>query len=89
MSQQPALFVESLADAVREVARAAGGMKALSSRVYPEKTDLAAAARLLNDCLNDGRAERLDPEKLLLIARIGRECGCHAVMHDIAADAGY
>lgn len=48
-----------------------------------------AAAKLLNDCINDGRAERLNPEQALLLARMGKEKNCHALMHYFAREAGY
>ena len=86
--QQSALFHESLADAVREVVRVCGGSKALGAKLWPEKAP-EAAGRLLQDCLNDTRPERLNPEQLLLVARLGRERGCHVVMQYLAREAGY
>jgi len=85
---QPALFVESLADAIREVVRACGGTKVVASRLWPEKAP-EAAARILLDCLNEGRSEKLSPDQVLLLARMGRERGCHAVMSYYAAECGY
>lgn len=85
---QPPLFVESLADALREVVRACGGSKPVGARLWPEKAP-DAAARLLQDCLNDARPEKLSPDQVLLLARMGRERGCHAVMAFMAAECGY
>lgn len=85
---QPPLFVESLADALREVVRACGGSKPVGARLWPEKAP-DAAARLLQDCLNDARPEKLSPDQVLLLARMGRERGCHAVLAFMAAECGY
>lgn len=85
---QPALFVESMTDAIREVVRACGGTKVVASRLWPEKAP-EAAARILLDCLNESRAEKLSPDQVLMLARMGRERGCHAVMAFYAAECGY
>lgn len=85
---QPALFVESITDALREVVRACGGPKVVGCKLWPEKTP-DAAGRTLSDCLNDARAEKLSPDQVLLLARMGRERGCHAVLAFLAAECGY
>jgi hypothetical protein len=85
---QPSLFCESLADALREVVRACGGSKPIGARLWPEKAP-ETAGRLLQDCLNDARPEKLSPEQVLLIARMGRERQCHAVMQYLARESGY
>ncbi|MEI7443288.1 MAG: hypothetical protein WCK28_00220 [Burkholderiales bacterium] len=86
--QQPPLFVESINDALREVVRACGGPKVVGCRIWPEKSP-DAAARTLADCLNDARAEKLSPDQVLLLARMGRERGCHAVVEFFASECGY
>jgi hypothetical protein len=85
---QPPLFVESITDALREVVRACGGAKVVGCKLWPEKAP-DAAARTLADCLNDARAEKLSPDQVLLLARMGRERGCHAVLAFFAAECGY
>ena len=85
---QPVLFVESFTDALREVVRACGGSKVVGAKLWPEKAP-DAAARLLQDCLNDTRAEKLSPDQVLLLTRMGRERGCHAVMAFLAGECGY
>lgn len=85
---QHALFHESIADAIRAVVQATGGMKAVGRLLWPEKS-ADAASKLLVDCLNDTRPERLNPEQVMFLARLGRERGCHAVMLYLARECGY
>lgn len=82
------LFHESWGDALREVIAACGGAKQVAARLWPEKTP-DAAHRLLLDCLNETRPERLDPDRLRLVLRMGRDAGCHAGMNYLARDVGY
>lgn len=84
----PSLFHETLADALRECISACGGMKAVGSRMWPEK-DPEHAGRLLADCLNDAKREKLSPEQMLLLLRLARERGCHAGLTFIARELGY
>lgn len=88
MSAQPPLFFECTNDALREAVRASGGTKIVGPKLWPAKAP-DAAARLLADCLNENRSERLDPDQVILIARLARERDCHAVMQHLAAELGY
>jgi hypothetical protein len=85
---QPALFHESVSDALREVVRALGGAKQVGHRMRP---DLAIdhAARWVSDCLNDDRREHFTPSQVLWLLSAGREAGCHVAMGYLAAQAGY
>jgi hypothetical protein len=82
------LFHESLADALRECIAVCGGLKAVGKVLWPEK-DCDIAGRLLADCLNEAKREKLSPEQVLLLLRSAREKGCHAGMAFIARDLGY
>ena len=84
----PSLFHESLPDALRECVQSCGGHKAVGTLLWPEK-GADVAGRLLADCLNDAKREKLSPEQVLLVLRLARERGCHAGMNFIARDAGY
>lgn len=88
MEQQP-LFFEDIYDALKHLVQAAGGAKVVGIRVFPHKEQPDAAGRLLMDCLNDGRAEKLDPEHLLSLLRIGHDAGCHQAIHYICSRSGY
>jgi len=79
---------ESLNEALIACVKAAGGSKHVGNKVWPEKTIDAAQRHLLN-CLNEGKAERLTPEQVLLIAKLARAKGCHAYAEFVAADMGY
>lgn len=84
----PALFHETLSDALRECVSACGGMKAVGSRLWPEK-DPEHAGRLMSDCLNDAKREKISPDQMLLLLRMARERGCHAGLTFIARALGY
>ncbi len=84
----PALFHESLLDALAEVVRALGGSKAVGAKMRPEK-GIDAAGRWLNDALNPNREEKLDPDQVLWLLKEGRAAGCHAAMNYLAREAGY
>lgn len=85
---QSSLFYESFTDALRDTVRACGGAKVVGSKLWPEKSP-DAAARLLADCLNEHRAERLSPDHVLMLARLAKERGCHAIVHFQCQELGY
>lgn len=82
------LFHETWADALREVVAACGGAKQVAGKLWPAKTP-DAAHRLLLDCLNEMRPERLDPERIAQLLKLGRDKGCHAGMNWLLRDVGY
>lgn len=88
MPVEEALFYEKWQDAVRDLVRCAGGSKAVAGKLWPHKP-VDEAQRLLADCLNDDRPARLDPDRLFMLMRLGREVGFHGLMRHIASDAGY
>ncbi len=82
------LFHESWADALREVIATCGGAKQVAGKLWPENTP-DAAHRLLLDCLNETRPERLDPDRLRLVLALGRQADCHAAVNWLLRDLGY
>jgi hypothetical protein len=82
------LFHESLADALRECIAVCGGTKAMGAKLWPEK-EPDAAGRLLSDCLNDSKREKLSPEQVMLILKLARGRGCHAGMVYLSRELGY
>lgn len=86
--QQVSLFHESISDALKEVIQQAGGSKSVACKLWPEKTP-DSAHRTLLDCLNENRAEKLSPEQVLFLLRIGREVGCHSAINYLTREAGY
>lgn len=87
-AHQPALWVDSFADALRDAVNAAGGPKRVAGELWPPKP-VADAARLLNHCLDPDRAEKLALEEIVLICRLGKAAGCHTPMHHLAQELGY
>lgn len=85
---QPALFHESINDALRELVASMGGTKIVGSRMRPE-LPADHAGRWLNDCLNESRREHLTPEQVMWLLREGRQIGAHGAMGWIAGEAGY
>jgi len=85
---QDALFYETFNDALDAVVKACGGAKAVACKLWPEKTP-DAAHRLLLACLNEGRVEKLSPEQVIFLLRMGRERGCHAAINYLSRESGY
>ena len=84
----PQLFHESLFDAMTEIVRELGGYKVVGKLLRADKTP-DVAGRLLNDCLNPNRSERLDPDQLLMLLREARKISAHAAINHILREAGY
>src|SRR4051812_6681689 len=79
---------DTINSALIECVKCCGGSKAVGSKLWPEKT-VEAAQRHLLACLNEDKPERLSPDQLLLLMRMGRERGCHDVMAFMADTLGY
>ncbi|MEY4417337.1 MAG: hypothetical protein RIQ53_4630 [Pseudomonadota bacterium] len=79
---------ESVNEALIACVKACGGSKQVGHKLWPEKT-VDAAQRHLLACLNEDKPERLSPEQLTLLMRMGHEKGFHGVMEFFAADVGY
>lgn len=84
----PSLFVESIEEAIAEVARACGGRKAFAVAMWPS-LPVRDAHNRFDACLNPERREKFDLCDLLYIAKRGREAGCHSLMLYLARETGY
>lgn len=82
------LFHESITEAIKDTIAACGGTKTVAAKLWPEKAP-DAAHRLLLSCLNDDRPERLSPEQLMFVLRMGRERGVHVGITYILRELGY
>ena len=69
----------TLTEVLVECVKAAGGSKAVGLKLFPDLLVEQAQRRLL-DCLNDDRPHTLSPDKVLLLAQLARDAGCHAYM---------
>lgn len=85
---QPALFHESLTEALQDCVRALGGNKAVGKTLWPEKS-VEDARRALLDSLNPERPNKLSPEQVLLILAESRKVGCHVGIAYILRHCGY
>jgi hypothetical protein len=81
-----ALWYEDILDAIRDDMGAIGGPKVLAAMLYPEKPQ-EAAVRLLLDCLNRDRSQRLNPDQLQLVIREARKAGSFCTIAFICDDA--
>lgn len=88
LPQQPPLFVETIYDALKAVVAALGGPKTVGARLWPAKS-VDDARKLLLDCLNADRPEKLDPEQVVLLFRLAREADFHVAKHWLDTETGY
>ena len=86
--QQERLFFEDVNEALRELVNHLGGAKRVGPMLWPEKT-VEQAHTLLLACFNSERRERLTPEQVMLLLRIGRDQGQHSAMNYICEEIGY
>lgn len=81
-------FFETPEDALRLAVQALGGSKKVGGLLWPDK-DIDSASRLLLDCLNTSRAEKLDVSQIMRIFRLAREEGCFAPYIWFSNEIGY
>lgn len=82
------LFYDDDVDALKATVHALGGNKGVGRQLWPDKAP-DVAGRLMADCCNPGRSERLSPSQLLFVMRLGREKGCHILAEHFMSEAGY
>lgn len=82
------MIPESMTDALIECVKAAGGSKVVGHKIWPEKLVDHAQRHLLN-CLQEGRAERLTPDQVLLVFRLAHDAGSHVGMEYLCHALGY
>ncbi len=87
MSQQQ-LFYETLFDAIGADIAAAGGFKAVASKLWPAESLTTSSARLRN-ALNPEQPQKLCPDEVLQIKRLAYEHGSTATVDYEAQQLGY
>lgn len=87
-NQQLDLWHDSFGEALKAIVMAAGGPKKIGSELWPTRK-IEDAARLLNHCLDDERAEKLGLAEIDHILRRGRELGVHTGMTYLTRMCGY
>lgn len=81
-------FFEDELDALKAAVQALGGSKKVGQMLWQDK-GVDAASRLLLDCLNPARNEKLSLSQVMLILRAAKEAGCHTPFQWIAGEVGY
>ncbi len=81
-------FFDSAEDALRSCVQALGGAKVVGAALWPDKSP-DQAARLLLDCLNAGRPEKLELTQIMRVLRLAHDAGHHTAMQWIAEQMGY
>lgn len=87
MQAELAMF-ESIEDALKSAVYALGGTKVVGTMLWPTK-GVDAAHRLLNDCLNPLRNEKLDLAQAMFVLRAARDVGCYAPFQWVAGECGF
>jgi len=73
-----AAFHEDIYDAIGAAVQALGGPKKVAGMLWPNKKLDTAYAHLKN-CLRDDKAEKLDPHEVLIIGKMAKDVGEHAI----------
>lgn len=81
-------FFEGPEEALRSAVQHLGGAKKVGPMLWPDKT-IDAASRLLLDCLNPARAEKLDIGQVMFILSKAKDAGYHAAFAWLANEMGY
>ena len=81
-------FYESPEDALKAAVQALGGAKKVGPMLWPDKT-VDNAARGLLDCLNNGRAEKLELSQVMMIFTMAKDAGFHGPFAWWSGEIGY
>lgn len=81
-------FYESPEDAMRAAVQALGGAKKVGCMLWPDK-GIDSAARLLQDCINPGHAEKLEMSQAMMVLTLAKDAGCHSPFQWMAGQIGY
>jgi hypothetical protein len=85
---QQVLWHDTIFDALGAAVQAAGGTKRVAGKLWPTLDSTSATARL-RGCLNPDHAQKLCPEELLAVMRLGKEAGDNSAMEFLARELGY
>lgn len=81
-------FYEGPEDALRAAVQALGGAKKVGPMLWPDK-GIDTSARLLLDCINPSRAEKLEITQIMRVFALAKEAGCHSPFAWFAGEVGY
>lgn len=91
MSEQVPLWHDSIEDAIGTAVQTLGGAKRVAEMLWPvlARSKPQTAYTRLRHCLNADKAEKLEPDELLTIARNAAAIGEHSIMQYMARELGY
>lgn len=81
-------FYEGPEDALRAAVQALGGSKKVGAMLWPDK-GVDTASRLLLDCINPSRAEKLEASQIMRVFALAKDSGCHGPFAWFAGEVGY
>jgi hypothetical protein len=81
-------FFDSPEDALKAAVQALGGAKAVGHQLWPDK-GVDTSARLLLDCLNPSRAEKLELSQIMRILALAHQQGYHTAAFWFNSNIGY
>lgn len=81
-------FFDSPEDALKAAVQALGGAKAVGHQLWPDK-GVDASARLLLDCLNPSRSEKLELSQIMRILALAHQQGYHTAAFWFTNQIGY
>lgn len=81
-------FYEGPEDALRAAVQALGGAKKVGALLWPDK-GVDSASRLLLDCINPSRAEKLEMSQIMRVFALAKDAGCHGPFAWLAGEVGY
>lgn len=81
-------FYEGPEDALRAAVQALGGAKKVGTLLWPDK-GVDNASRLLLDCINPSRAEKLELSQIMRVFALAKDSGCHGPFAWFSGEIGY
>ena len=81
-------FYEGPEDALRAAVQELGGAKKVGPLLWPDKS-VDGASRLLLDCINSSRAEKLEITQIMRILALAKDAGFHAPYAWFSGEIGY
>jgi hypothetical protein len=78
----------TISEALKQAVIRLGGSKVVAGWIWPEKS-VDVAAKLLCNCLDENRAEKLSPDQAMFILRKAKDAGYHDAMHFFCESIGY
>jgi hypothetical protein len=85
---QAELFYDTIYDAIHNAILSCDGFKVVAGKLWPAMKPSSAYARL-KSCVDEHKDEKLCMEEVLVIAKLAKERGNHALMQYLGDELGY